>query len=388
MKKRTYITLTIEESFDQENNAPTDYVPTSSAKLSMTNRTLLGEIVVPSNFENTEDQFFEVEYDLKSGRPSMSPLFNSPANSPKKRYSLNEVDSKTPTLADWKLSDATRALVGRGAHDHWTNAIISNDNSVIEDSCSGSPPSPSDLNLSMTTQMFTNIKLDDISETPIKDGKLTVGPHSLLLSPDTPGELTPFRSYNVQSKHDIVERSTRMSLSPDSRVAQAPLEAIYQSHTPFDSNEDVEYIDKTTALLGSMSTQPQIFMTINDVSSDDEQSVNISPLKVVKLLKPRSAANSDGKIPAVQEIEWASAPAFLQKQVTVDMLNTAVRSLNQYLESMNEVETISQKDMSTALSVFPSELTIKTVVMALVYLKRLDISTEGGLKQYKVKAFY
>jgi len=72
-------------------------------------------------------------------------------------------------------------------------------------------------------------------------------------------------------------------------------------------------------------------------------------------------------------------------QVTIEVLNKALDTINSHLYKTSVTESISQNDLHKLLLAVLPEEKIKSVVMAIVNMKRLDIVSDRGVKHYKVK---
>ena len=126
----------------------------------------------------------------------------------------------------------------------------------------------------------------------------------------------------------------------------------------------------------------------NNISKDSDSSIGfISPPKT-KILEPRKNESSANLIPAITSDEWSTAPVFLKKQVTLEIVNKALVSINSIL--MDKRDTLTQTEMDDTISqIVDSNIPPKAVILALVQLKKLDLGTDS-LKQkvYKIRRFY
>ena len=83
-------------------------------------------------------------------------------------------------------------------------------------------------------------------------------------------------------------------------------------------------------------------------------------------------------------------------KVTVDTLNIALERINDSIEKLNEggvqkghLESFSDSEIEQVIGESHVNKTpVKTIILGLVHLKRLDMCTENSIKVYKVRRFY
>ena len=82
--------------------------------------------------------------------------------------------------------------------------------------------------------------------------------------------------------------------------------------------------------------------------------------------------------------------------MSVETLNVALQRINKNIEEVNSrgvrkghLESFSVAEIESVVGGNHVDKTpVKTIILGLVHLKRLDICTENSIKVYKVRRFY
>ncbi len=112
--------------------------------------------------------------------------------------------------------------------------------------------------------------------------------------------------------------------------------------------------------------------------------------------------NAEGWIPFIQTEEWSNAPLSLRLQVSIEILNTSISSLNNFIVEQQKNKINSQTNMNNLrLESFTLEemsqildknqlgaTSVNVIALSLVNLKRLDLGTENSVRVYKVRRYY
>ena len=317
---------------------------------------LVGELVDNDEEDIEENDNEDNEIKEESIREPMASLSQSPPSQSPPSHTSDIVDNKTPTLLDWKLSEATRKIVNtKGA------AAVS-------------PP--------MNNNTYN--KDDDIIETP---QKFQLSYNDSSDTPTTPTIGTPFQTCDLKSSYKTGYMSSNKNKSPEAQHD----DLLFDSMSPMISvKPDYNKIDEVVEV--------EVPVIVNDVKAFDECNISkdsdtsigfMSPPKMAKILEPRKNETTSNKIPAISDEEWSTAPVFLKKQVTLDIVNKALVSINNSLMDSEKRDTLTQMEMDETISNIDSSIPPKAVILALVQLKKLDLGTDSSKqKVYKIRRFY
>lgn len=192
--------------------------------------------------------------------------------------------AKTPVLE--KLTDTTRQLFNHN------NSIIQSNDSIMDsfDAISTrsdcvTPNSPGSLNLSINTLTMTQARMSRSMRSP--HSRLSLS--SDVSTPKTPAHITPFQQVMASNE----------SILSDDNILPVP--------------KSFEIEIKNEAM-----DQPISKQFVYDSDGEDEKSFQISPMKVAEVLNPTINNKTETMnifIEKIAEIEWKTAPSFLQMQV-------------------------------------------------------------------------
>jgi hypothetical protein len=260
-------------------------------------------------------------------------------------------EAKTPTLPEWKLSDETRHMIYRG----------------------GGRPRRSDMGMdSPDDELLQPSKSDqsDILATPESIFKTSLlHCPSFNPSPETPS--TP----------------KMMGVLHTTKLRDIPSTVVLKASGPTIQGENIDVPSPVLSMHSSFSA-----LDCDVTIDDDDQSITMSPLRTTTLLQPESLTESRrGTLTVVDQQEYKRVlPPFLQKQVSLENMNESISLINLHIGKNSSDDTIPLDMMIVLLSSSPTFNglpLLKTVLMALVSLKRLDLMVINGTgsKSYKVK---
>jgi len=267
------------------------------------------------------------------------------------RSSEKIVDNKTPTLLDWKLSDATRKIVNiKGTVSPQNNSY--NDDDIIE-----------------TPQKFQSTFNNDSTDTPT-----------------TPTIGTPFQTCDLKASY----RHSYMT-STRNRSPEITNDDVFENSISPLRSVNLDNVKKEETIIHDANSPMLDEHNVSKDSDTSDTSIGfISPPKMAKILEPRKHETTSNSIPLISDEEWSTAPVFLKKQVTLDIVNKALISINSILIDSEKRDTLSQTEMDETISkLVEVNIPPKAVILALVQLKKLDLGTDSNKqKVYKIRRFY
>jgi hypothetical protein len=359
-----------------------------------------------------------------------------------------DFNAKTPTLADLKLSEATRSLVGvngrdniqrksfgggkaslipvRNRFDDSVNESNIIDNELNEDNNAG--------NISTYSLNDSNIEIN-ITSSNIKGRKSLLHTPSNYkgtnvsspLTPTTPTIGTPFQTCDLRlnNKDDlgeiglmdhmddivdspVLENHTSPSLHLSANIPithlslyelntsikemasnpNSPIHTINEKINKINIDDDGNYSDEN-------NNNNLKNLNDSDTSIDFSNNYLASPPKMAKILEPskrRQTAvthSNDLMIQLVTNDELVSAPVFIKKQVNLELLNKALLGINSYLATIgsnSSEQCLTQEQMdSLIIDSVGDGLSTKAILLCLLTLKRFDLAANSNVKVYKVK---
>lgn len=352
----------------------------------------------------------------------------------------SDESGKTPVLPEWKLSEATRALVGvRGAittpgprpslipvakstererarqeyayNGPFSSTKVQQSQSLSLQGEGEAAPSAQCGASGISTLSLAGLKTPEQSHW----GASSASPVSSVKTPETPQMGSPLKQTLLQScathTHTAEKPYSALSAIRASYAATAAKSATKTQlegrllamglgmQSPGQSPGSVHSRAPTSgaSLSGyslSMSGAGAGADCDSDASVDGDaamESMGMSPPKLSKLLEPRALSVLSSLpevtshvdcawVPPLSAADWESVPAFLKKPVTLADVNRALGCLNACI-----AEAQSGAGESLLSSFLPRERvtdligdSAKPIILLLCHMKRLDVAKEGG----------
>jgi len=292
----------------------------------------------------------------------------------------DDANEKTPVLAEWKLSEATRALVGAGAYSRAGAAC------TPSSSPRAGPFSASKQSVAAIFSLAASAAPTPRAEQAAESSPYAMSKSIRVGTPDTP--VTPELGVVSSSAAALLTNQKSSSKKNSSVNSSVKKRRSSKSGNSSCSSSTTTSVSKTPVGYKFSASSSNNLHSSTAFSLDDSPaspaSLGFSPPRMAKLLQPRkvgsSSSNGEAWIPLVSELEWDQAPKFIKMQASLEMINEALGVLNNSISSTQR-QSFSQIQIDTLVGAKP-------LVLGLVQLKRLDCGFEDGNKVYKVKRFY
>ena len=294
---------------------------------------------------------------------------STPDNSMNKKYPLKSpLLPKTPTMADFNFSSTTTSFLTTSS-----TTTIHNTNGTNGTTA----PRP-------TTSVRGAHSSITVCEEKSDEGRVS--------TPKTPS-LTPS---SLKTTDILAQQETDKGDDCTSIVQLATEEPTSSLGTPTLSEVGSEEEEE------ELVTNTPRFKSVKDIPPEEDPptpEIEFSPTRTRMITSSSASLNSsgsgegEGSIPSIAEEEYLNAPHFLRKQIPLHLLNLAIEEINQEIvEDAETSEFFFQEDLEDIVVDILDEtqetIVPKTVLLALVQFKRLDLGNEGGTKVYKLRRFY